>query len=95
MTILGDKGHIEVDFGDGRIAIFGGELGVHDFYADKDSMKWKIPHDQEPVSEADRSLVVSMIEEENEFRESKIIFNSKMISRETFINNFLKSNSGY
>ena len=88
MTILGDRSHIEVDCGDGRIAIFGGELGFWDFYADKDCMRWKFPHDQEPVSETDCALLISMIEKENEFRESKIIFNSKKISREEFIANF-------
>lgn len=94
MTIIGDKCHIEIDYGVGRIAIFEGELGVNGFYADKDSMKWKVPHDQESISEADRTSLISMIEKENAFRECRIIFDSETISREAFISNFLKSNLG-
>lgn len=93
MTIVGDKCHIEVDYGADKIAIFGGELGTNGFYADKNSMKWKSPHDQEPVSESERTLLISMIEKQNAHSECKVFFNSETISREELVRSFFGPNS--
>lgn len=85
MIIVGDKNHIEVDDGSGRIAMFAGELGIRGFYADKDSIKWKAPHDKEPVSKEECDALIEKIEKEFKHKPHKIFFDAETMTREDFL----------
>lgn len=73
MKITGTKSYINVEH-NGRIARFGGELGMHGFYAIVESMKWLPPYEHLPVATEERNALVKAILKESEGKDFQIYF---------------------
>ena len=73
MKITGTRGDIDVEY-NGRTAQFDGELGMHGFYAIRNSMRWLPPYDHLTVTTKDQDEFVAAILNESKGKEFQVFF---------------------
>ena len=73
MKITGTRGYIDVEY-DGKIARFGGELGIDGFYATANTMRWLPPYEKFPVTDEERLALMQAIREEVKDNKYKVFF---------------------
>lgn len=73
MKITGTNIYMDVEH-DGKTARFDGELGMHGFYAIGQTMRWLPPHDEQPVTLAERETWIAAVLKESDGKEFQIRF---------------------
>ena len=73
MKITGTRSNIFIEY-EGKTIVMDGEMVVHVFYAETNTMRWKPPFESAPISNELKNKIISDAIKETKDKDFKIFF---------------------